>query len=306
MRRLVAALIVLTLSAGVVVAPVAAAPTVAHATVALDQRFVDVAGVRTAYAQLGPDSAIPLLLLNGTGSPMSQWDPALLDSLALSRRVVVYDYPGLGASAPVSGRLTFDRLADHASALLAVLGYEQADVLGWSMGGFVAQRLVARDPDRVHALVLAGTNPGGPRTVLGPEWVQDQDSDPDASARGYVRTNYPAGARDRGWASVRRVNAAIESGRYPPDRVPARTFDAMVAAEGPWLASGANLVDLRSVAVPTLVITGTRDVVTPPANSRLIASTVPGSRLRLVAGAGHAFLFQDPSGTARLLAGFLD
>ncbi len=157
----------------------------------------------------------------------------------------------------------------------------------------------------MHGHVLAGTNPGGPQAVLGPDWVQDEDSHPTATARDYVRTNYPVGARHRGWAFVRRIDLAIDSGRYPVDRVPAATYEAMVAAEDPWLASGANLRQLGRLAVPTLVITGARDVVTPPDNSRIIARAVPGADLVLLPGAGHSFLFQEPRAVAELVTSFL-
>jgi pimeloyl-ACP methyl ester carboxylesterase len=308
MRRLGAALLAALLSTTTALASAPAAtasPDDWGSTVRLDPRIVPVDGVRTGYAVLGPDSTTPLLLLNGTGSPMSQWDPALLAALSRDRRVVVYDYPGLGASAPLPGRLTFDTLAAHARGLITALGIRQADVLGWSMGGFVAQRLAVRSPERVRSLVLAGTSPGGPVTVLGPEWVQAEDSDADGTARGYVRANYPAGQRHRGWAFVRRVNAAIDTGRYPPDRVPADTYDAMVAAEEPWLASGSNLRGLGTLAQPVLVITGAKDVVTPPANSRTLARAIPGAVLTLVPDAGHSFLFQEPRATARRITAFL-
>jgi pimeloyl-ACP methyl ester carboxylesterase len=141
--------------------------------------------------------------------------------------------------------------------------------------------------------------------VLGPTWVQEEDSDTDNTARDYVVTNYPPGHRDRGWAFVRRVNAAIDDGRFPPDRIPASTHKAMVAAEDPWLASSANLTQLQTLSVPVLVITGTQDVVTPPANSRTIAAAIPGARLRLISRAGHSFLFQVPRRIASTIDAFL-
>jgi pimeloyl-ACP methyl ester carboxylesterase len=302
-----------TLLAGLLAAAVGvASPSAASATpdqwgssVRLEQQYVTVDGVRTAYAVLGPDSPTPLLMLNGTGSPMSQWDPALLAVLSRERQVVVYDYPGLGDSGPLPGRLTFDALATHARGLITALGRAQADVLGWSMGGFVAQRLAVRSPERVRALVLAGTSPGGSRTLLGAAWVQEQDSDAAGTARAYVRANYPVGARHRGWAFVRRVNAAVDSGRYPIDRVPAATYDAMVAAEDPWLTSGSNLRQLSALTMPVLVITGADDVVTPPANSRILARAIPGATLALVPDAGHSFLFQLPRATGDRLTSFL-
>lgn len=310
MRRLLTvtvAVVVAALTASPGAAPASSAEAVTPASqVRLDPRSVVVDGVRTSYAVLGDARGVPLLLLNGTGSPMSQWDPALLSRLSASRRVIVYDYPGLGTSAPLHQRLSFARLARHAHGLLSVLGVGEADVLGWSMGGFVAQRLAVDWPDDVRRLVLAATNPGGPHAVLGPAWVQEEDSDARASARAYVRTNYPPGARDRGWAFVDRVNRAIADGRYPRDIVPAVTYDAMVRAEDPWLRSAGNLHRIRSLSRPVLVVTGDADVVTPPANSRLIASVLSNATLTLIPGAGHSFLFQSPAASARLISAFLD
>lgn len=306
MRRLIAGAIAFTVTALLLAAPSAqASPDTWGASVRLDVQVGDADGVRTAYAWVGPVSAPPLLLLNGTGSPMAQWDPALLAGLSRDHRVLVYDYPGLGGSAASRVPLTFDVLADHAADLLSAAGAPRAHVLGWSMGGFVAQRLAIRHPERVQGLILAATNPGGSLTTLGPAWVQQQDSDPDASARTYVRANYPPGHRDRGWAFVRRVDRAVASGRYPPERIPSSVYDAMVAAEDPWLASPDNLGALRRLEAPTLVVTGSRDVVTPPANSRLLASTVPGASLVLMPESGHSFLFQRPARSAALVTEFL-
>jgi pimeloyl-ACP methyl ester carboxylesterase len=237
---------------------------------------------------------------------MAEWDPALLAALAAAgHRVVVFDYPGLGGSAALPGRVTFDRLADVAAGLVELLGAGPVDVLGWSMGGFVAQRLLVAHPGSVRCVVLAGTNPGGALAVLGPKWVQRVDSDPDAGLSAYVRTNYPRGARQRGWAFVDRVLSAQESGAYPPSRVPQRTYDAMVAAEDPWLRDDANAGQLRTVTARVLVTTGADDVVTPPANSRRLARLVPGARIRLWTGAGHSFLFQRPAAVARDVHRFL-
>ncbi len=258
-----------------------------------------------AWAQVG--SGPPLLLLNGTASPMSQWDPAFLAALAQRRRVIVVDYPGLGAS---TARLapTFAGMADQISQFLKEIGVARTEILGWSMGGFIAQQLLLRDPQTIAGAVLVGTNPGGTATTLGPPWVQQADSDPDAGIGTYLRTNYPPDncAQNAGQAFLGRLEAAAEEGRYPDDVVPDKTYDTMVAAEDPWLRSPANIMGLSRVDKPVLVMVGSRDVVTPPANSRLIAAAVARSQLTIVEGAGHSVLFQDPSGTARLVTDFLD
>ena len=246
-----------------------------------------------------------VVLLNGTASPMSEWDPALLGALADGHRVVVFDYPGLGVSGPAPGPWTFDRAATWTSDLIDELSPGQpVDVIGWSMGGFIAQRLAARHPRQVRRLVLAATNPGGSAAVLGPAWVQEADSDGDVDE--YLRSNYPPGARSAGRAFLARVESAVDSGAYPRVVVPARTTRAMVRAEDPWLRSDANADALSRIVAPTLVITGELDQITPAVNSRRIAQRMPNATLTLLPGAGHSFLFQRPRDTARRITAFLD
>lgn len=284
---------------------VAAQPVTARQVV-LDVRQARVGGGRIAWAELGTGD--PLVLLNGTASPMSEWDPSLLAELATGHRVIVMDYPGLGGSSALTGRLTFDRLADVVDEWLTAIGVERPAVLGWSMGTFVTQRLAVRHPDRADRILLVAGNPGGGRTTLGPRWVQRADSDPEYTTRTYLRTNYPhtSCARAAGRGFLERQAAAVASGRYPPDRVPTRTYNAMVAAEDPWLRSDRNLRQLRRLTVPTAVIVGQRDVITPPANSRVLAEQIPGAELTEVTGAGHSVLFQEPAAFADLVGRFLD
>ncbi len=286
------------------ITPVAAAPTADG--VHLSVRHVKAAGTTFAYAELG--SGVPLLLLNGTGSPMNEWDPELLGALQEAHRVIVLDYPGLGLSGPAPARWTFANAADWVSQFVAALEpSDPVDVLGWSMGGFVAQQLAVRHPERVRSLVLAATNPGGPRATLGPRWVQRLDSQAHESGGAYLRTNYPAtaAAQAAGRSFLARLVHAVDTGAYPVESVPASTYRAMVRAEDAWLRSPANARALASLSTRTLVMTGAVDIVTPAANSRLIATLIPQARLRLVPGAGHSFLFQDPSGTARTISAFL-
>ncbi len=249
----------------------------------------------------------PLVLLNGTGSPMAEWDPAFLAALGTHRRVIVFDYPGLGESTtPV--RRTFAAMASATTQLMTDLGVERADVLGWSMGGFVTQQILRREPARVNRAVLVGTNPGGDRATLGPRWVQRADSDPEADIETYLRTNYPHTrcAQRRGRAFIGRLDDAVAAGRYPEPTVPSATYESMVAAEDPWLASNHNAAQLRSVQVPVLVLVGLRDVITPPENSRALVGLLPKSQLLEVPAAGHSVLFQAPQEAAAAITAFLD
>ncbi len=272
-------------------------------SVQLDVQTIRAAGTTFAWAELGSGS--PLLLLNGTASPMNEWDTAFLAELAAQHRVIVFDYPGLGGSGEAPSTWDFDLAADWVNDFLSQVSPGAAvDVLGWSMGGFIAQRLAVRHPADVRALVLAGTNPGGSQAVLGPQWVQDIDSD-SSSDTDYLRTNYPDGGRAAGQRFLERLTEAIDSGAYPQSETPDETRDAMVAAEDPWLESDANIDDLRRITIPTLVITGSQDIITPPINSRRMAALIPGARLVLVPNAGHSFVFQEPAAVAAIISDFL-
>ncbi|GDX32027.1 alpha/beta hydrolase [Actinomycetes bacterium] len=275
--------------------------------VRLEVRAVDAAGTSFAWAELGAGPT--LLLLNGTGSPMSEWDPKLLAALAKNRRVIVFDYPGLGLSGPAPSKWEFSAAADWVNDFLTqVSPGAPVDVLGWSMGGFVAQQLSIRHPTSIRRLVLAATNPGGDAAVLGPLWVQEADSNSEGSIKSYLETNYPATkvAQSRGRAFISRLVSANVDGSYPDESVPTKTYNAMVAAEDPWLQSNANANALRAISARTLVITGAKDVITPPANSRYIAGAIPNAKLMLVPVAGHSFLFQEPIQVASSVSKFLD
>lgn len=265
-------------------------------------RFAEVGGTRVAWYSRGRGT--PLLLLTGTGSTMAEWDPALLALLAREHRLLLFDYPGAGLSGPWHGR-SFDSLADSAAGLLGAIGVRRADVLGWSMGGFVAQRLALRHPGRVSHLVLAGTNPGGPRTVLGTARAQAIDSEPHPTTREILGELYPPGDLAEGRRFLGRLAAASRSGEIPDDfRVDPATTRRQVAAEDPWLRSDENFRRLSAIRAPTLAAAGARDPVVPAVNLRLIADRVPHATLAVFPGA-HAFLFQSRRSFAKAVAALL-
>lgn len=270
-------------------------------------RVAQVGDQRIAWYERG--NGPPLVLAIGTGSTMAEWDPALLALLARHHRLILYDYPGVGRSSRLpDARTSFAALADTTAAFMEAIGVPQADVLGWSMGGFVMQQLAIRHPDAVRRLILAGTNPGGDHAVLGNAEDQAADSDPDPSEASVISMLYPrteAGRAD-GRAFYARLDRASESGEIPDDfDVPGATVRAQVAAEDPWLRSNANAQALAGLRIPVLVAAGRRDRVTPPANARWMARQIPDAKLELFAGA-HAFLFSERRRFARAVDSFLN
>jgi pimeloyl-ACP methyl ester carboxylesterase len=257
---------------------------------------------RIAWYERGQGPALVMLI--GTGSTMAEWDPALLRLLARDHRLVLFDYPGIGMSGPWNGR-SFDSLADVTAGLMTAIDLPKADVLGWSMGGFVAQRLAIDHPQRVSHLILAGTNPGGSRTVLGTPKAQAIDSEPDPFEVEILRELYPPDRQAEGRRFLRRLESASQSGEIPDDfHVHAATTHRQVAAEDPWLRSSRNYRQLSTIAVPTLATAGAQDPVVPPINLRRIAARIPGAKLEVFSGA-HAFLFQERRQFTRAVNRFL-
>jgi pimeloyl-ACP methyl ester carboxylesterase len=262
-------------------------------------RTVRVAETRIAWYERGQGP--PLVMLMGTGSTMAEWDPALLRLLAPGHRLILFDYPGVGLSGPWRGR-SFDSLAKITAAFMRAIDVPRADVLGWSMGGFVAQRLAVDQPQVVADLILAGTNPGGRQAVLGTPAAQAIDSKPNPSDADILRELYPPDRQAEGRRFLRRLVRASRRGEIPDDfDVPPAATDAQVAAEDPWLRSDRNYRQLATIEAPTLAAAGRRDPVVPPVNLSRIASRIPGSRFRVFPGA-HAFLFQERRAFVRAVA----
>lgn len=265
-------------------------------------RLTPVAGTRIAWYERGQGE--PLMMLTGTGSTMAEWDPALLRLLARHHRLLLLDYPGAGASGPWHGR-SFDSLAHATARLLRAIRVPRADVLGWSMGGFVAQRLAIDHPGRVSHLILAGTNPGGREAVLGTRRAQEIDSEPNPPLAAIMHELYPPHRQGEGRRFLHRLQRAGRSGEIPDDfHVAASTTERQVAAEGPWLRSDRNYRQLAGLEAPTLAVGGRADPVVPPLNLRRIAARAPHAQLAMLAGA-HAFLFQERRPFSRLVERFL-
>lgn len=264
--------------------------------------IAQVANTRIAWYERGQGP--PLVMLMGTGSTMAEWDPALLRELAQDHRLILFDYPGLGLSGPWHGD-SFDSLANATAALMNAIDVPDADVLGWSMGGFVAQRLAVDHPQRISHLILAGTNPGGSQAVLGSPKAQAIDSEPHPSNKDILGELYPPDRQAEGRRFLHRLERASQSGEIPNDfRVPAATTHTQVTAEDPWLRSNRNYRQLAGIGEPTLAAAGASDPVVPPVNLRRIAAQIPRSKLVVFPGA-HAFLFQERRSFTRAVNEFL-
>jgi pimeloyl-ACP methyl ester carboxylesterase len=249
---------------------------------------VDVEGIRLHVEESGDGP--PLLLINGIGAHAGMWKP-LREALP-GPRLIAFDAPGTGRSATPPIPLSLEALARVAEGVLDELGVERADVLGYSFGGAVAQRLARRTPERVRRLVLAATTPGW-GGVPGSLRTLARMSTP---LRYYWRSYYESIAGDLMGGRLRRDEAFVR--RLGEDRL-ANPPDPLGYA---WQLAAlstdvGSLPWLHRVTQPTLVVTGDDDPVMPLANALLLAHRLPDARLLVAPGEGHLLLL-DPDSRA--------
>jgi pimeloyl-ACP methyl ester carboxylesterase len=239
----------------------------------------------------------PLALIPGLGAGRSVFDPIVAD-LAKAHRVITFDPRGIGESEG-GASATLTAMALDVVAVLDAASVASAAVFGASMGGLVAQHLVVDHPARVASLMLAATAPGGDAGV------DPQPADQAALLGKGARTPEDAYrlactvlySRQFQRTHPEFIEAQIrERARHPVrPRVFSDQFKAM------WLPDD-SFERLSAVAVPTLVMHGTEDVVTPFENARILARQIPGARLRPFEGCGHLFFHERPAETARVVS----
>jgi pimeloyl-ACP methyl ester carboxylesterase len=258
-------------------------------------------GREIGWRSLG--SGPPLVLVNGYGGTAADWDPTFLDALATHFEVVLPDNRGMGTSTwgDDAEPLTIASMAGDVLALADHLLLAEFALVGWSMGGFIAQTVVAEAPGRVTALALLGTDPGGPSAVLAdPEaWAQLIDSsgtDREQASRLLGLLFPPAVAAELD----AQVGPLVAQARGALDHRALRGQEAAMAA---WHAS-------EPPAVPpspprTMVACGSLDVVIPPANAALVADRWSATMPITCEGCGHAFMAQVPVDLASHLVAHL-
>jgi pimeloyl-ACP methyl ester carboxylesterase len=239
----------------------------------------------------------PLLLINGYAATGADWDPGFLDELERSHRVIRPDNRGMGEAALGEEELTVDLMAADMVRLLDAEGIERLPVVGWSMGGFVAQRLAQRAPQRVAALALLDTDPGGAASVsAAPEvWERlvDHSGTPREQAARLIALLFPPPLA----AEVdRRFGELVADARA---QLSAAALRAQEAAMEAWHREEPDAAVVGDTGV--LVLHGTEDVVIPPANAPRLAERWPGARVELFEGCGHALMAQQPQRVAELI-----
>ena len=271
-------------------------------------QFIETGLEKYAYRRLGSGPSQPLLCLQHFTGTLDNWDPAVTDALALDREVILFENAGLGRS---TGEVptSINGMAAHALAFVDALGFERVDVLGFSLGGMVAQQISLERPDVVHKMLLVATAPEGGEDIMHmekPELKKITD-DPNLSGLEKLVKLFFAPSESSqmaGKAFAERL-AARKEDREPP--AGPQVAMAQISAFRAWEQSkGDHFGKLGKIAQPCLVVNGVFDNMIPVRNSYMLSENLPNAMLLTYPDAGHGSLFQFHHSFVMQASQFLD
>jgi pimeloyl-ACP methyl ester carboxylesterase len=260
---------------------------------------IAVDGARIVFRRVGRGP--PVLVLNGFGATSADWDPDFIDRLATSNELILLNNRGIGSSTDDGQSFAIAKLAADAAHVIESLGIERANVMGWSMGGFIAQAFALNYADRVDKLVLLSTDSGGIEADrASPEvWSKlvDTSGTPNEQARRLFFLLFPNEVAE---SFYRRFGDIVAAARA---QLPAELLNRQAAAMDAWHGNGVAK-QLRGIRVPVLIATGTEDIVIPASNALKLVNAIPGAWLAQFPHSGHAFIAQYPRELADLINSF--
>lgn len=266
---------------------------------------VEVGDIAIAYKQLGNGSSsdIPIVLIAGGGVTMDMWSPTLLKELSSNQTVIIFDNRGAGESTEGKKKFSIRQFANDTIGLLDALKIEKANILGHSMGSFIAQELALMTPDRIDKLVLSASSCGGNEAIPPrPEVLQtfasssSNSSSPIQDEEKIVPLLFPSD-----W-----LKANPDYRNYmpiPEESVSPQVLQAQFEAIEKW---DGTCDDLSKIIQPTLIIVGTEDIFTPAGNSLMIVDKIPSAWLIQIRDAGHGLMNQYPDQFNRIISTFLE
>ena len=262
-------------------------------------------GIEYAYRDLGAGD-LPLVLLQHFRGNLDNWDPALIDDLAAERRVVTFDNAGVGATTGVTPN-TVEAMAYDAIAFFDAMSFQRADLLGFSLGSFVAQAIALIRPDLPRRIVLASSAPQGAAGMHG--WAPDVISavgEPEANPQGYLDVFFAptSTSREAGQQATGRIFGRTTNRDEPTTwHTRQAQYDAVCA----WGIPNHSLLQrLAAIDRPVFVANGDSDPMILPRYSYLLAGLLPNARLKIYPDSAHGFLFQHHSTFAADVHAFLE
>lgn len=254
-------------------------------------QFVEANGIRFAYRRFGKPGGVPLIFNQHYRGTMDYWDPAVTDGLAKDREVILFNNAGVSSSSGETPT-NFQEMGANAIAFIRALGLAQVDVLGISIGGFVAQEIALQGGDLVRKVILVGTG------------HRSEDMSESRSAAIFSGTYDPP---EHVWLSVHFAPseasqkaglAFLERKLRRQDRDPEvsqQTIAAQGEAIGKWHAPNDNALDyLKSIKQPVLIAQGSNDVIIPTRHSFTLQQNLPNAQLIIYPDSNHGSIYQYP------------
>lgn len=260
-------------------------------------QFVEAAGIKFAYRRLGKKSGVPLILFQHFIGTLDNWDPLVIDGLAKDREVIMFDNRGI-ASTEGEVPATYQAMADDGVAFIKALGLTKVDVLGFSMGGGIAQLIALENPDLVRKAILIGIAP------------RDGDGMQSMSVEAQAAFSKKRAVADELWLDV--LFSPSETSQAAAhrflDRIRSRTKNRDIAlksnvvanqlvAIGEWgqpKPGEERFAYLKNIKQPVLVINGNNDIIVPTINSYYLEQNIPNATLILFPDSNHGSFYQFP------------
>ena len=263
----------------------------------IPSKKVHVGDIDIAYKTFGKGD--PILLINGYSQAMDNWDRTLLERLALNHTVIVFDNRGIGNTTSGEKRSSIVQFANDTASLLDVLEIKQIDVLGYSMGGIIAQELALNHPDRVGKLIIYASTCGSKEFIISQDVINTLANGTGSAIERIERLLYlffPDEWRNENPNYLKDLTKTTET-------ISNKTLDQQIEAVFNWTGVCSKL---KNITQPTLVIVGTEDVIASPVNSLLITEQIPGAWLVQIKGGGHGLMYQYPEQFSNIVETFLE
>jgi len=252
-------------------------------------QIVEANGIRYAYRRFGKAGTVPLLFLGYFNSNMDAWDPAVTNSLAAEHEVILFDNAGVGASEGETP-FTVAEMTPQCVAFCRALGLKAIHVVGFSLGGMIAQQLALDHPELVRRLILLGTAPRGGEGLTFTELSAEEQADPVAFLLGAFFTPSDA-SQAAGRQYMKRLESRTKDRDLPVSR---NSAVAQLAAIREWgaIPSTNRYATLKNIAHQTLIVHGNKDVVVGPINALILAERLPNAQLIVYSDSSHGAHYQ--------------
>jgi pimeloyl-ACP methyl ester carboxylesterase len=253
-------------------------------------RTVSAGGVDFAYRELGSKTGVPVIFLTHLAAVLDNWDPRVVDGIAAKHRVITFDNRGVGATTGSTPK-TIQAMAEDAVTFIRALGFTKVDLLGFSMGGMIAQVIAQDEPQLVRKMIIAGTGPAGGEGIRNVTRLSHLDT-----IRGLLTLQDPkqflfftrtANGRRAGKEFLARLEERTEN---RDKAISLKSYGAQLTAIHRWGLERPS--DLSVIHQPVLVANGESDRMVPTKNSVDLARRLPDSELTIYPDAGHGGIFQ--------------